>query len=102
MLPLRNAHRNEPPSLPASGQLVNLGGRVLLTALKRAEEGAALIVRFVNQTPEAQAVTLSTHWGIRRAQRTDLRERPLEDLGVEDGRLTLTARPWEIVTLALE
>lgn len=102
ILPLRNAHRDERASLPASGQLVELKGQVLLTALKRAEEGAALIVRFVNPTPQTQAVTLGTHWGIKQARRMDLRESALEDLGVEGGRVSLTAQPWEIVTLALE
>lgn len=102
IFPLRNAHRDEQASLPPSGQLVNLSGNVLLTALKRAEEGDALIVRFVNQTPEPQDVTLSTHWGLRAARRVDLRERPLEELPVDGGAVSLRARPWEIVTVALE
>ncbi|CAM3351140.1 Glycoside hydrolase family 38 central domain-containing protein [Deinococcus saxicola] len=100
--PLRNAHRNEQTSLPPTGQLVNLEGGVLLTALKRSEAGGTLTVRFVNQTPDPQAVTLGTHWGVGRAHRVNLRERPVEEVKVQGGVLSLEARPWEIVTLAVE
>ncbi|AWN21958.1 hypothetical protein DKM44_00830 [Deinococcus irradiatisoli] len=100
VVPLRNRHRAEHADLPPSGQRLSLEGDVLLTALKRAEDREALIVRFVNQTPQEQAVTLSLP-GLGRAERTNLREEPLEELPVEGGAVKLSARPWEIVTVAL-
>jgi len=89
--------------LPPRAQLIRLEGAVLLSALKRSEDGGKLVVRFVTQTPQVQPVTLGTYWGLKRVQRTDLRERALADLSVQDGEtVQLDAQPWEIVTLALE
>ncbi|GHF53516.1 alpha-mannosidase [Deinococcus metalli] len=101
VLPLRNAHRDEAVTLPPSGQLVDLDGGVLLSALKRAENGEALIVRFVNLSAAARDATLRAHWSVRRAARVDLREHELAELPVADGTVTVATRPWEIVTVAL-
>ncbi|MFC4454205.1 alpha-mannosidase [Deinococcus sonorensis] len=102
VVPLRNRHRDEAGDLEPVGQFVQVEGRVLVTAIKRAEEGEALIVRFVNQTPEPQPVTVGLPFALWAAERVNLRERPLEALPVENDRVSLTARPWEIVTLALQ
>ena len=102
IVPLRNRHRNPLGTLPPSGQFVNVDGRVLVTAVKRAEDREALIVRFVNQTPEPQPVTVTLAAGIISAQHVNLRERPLGALDLTGGAVHLTARPWEIVTLALD
>ncbi|MFC4427280.1 alpha-mannosidase [Deinococcus navajonensis] len=102
IVPLRNRHREPSASLPPTGQFVKVSGRVLVTAVKRAEDREALIVRFANQTPVPQAVTVSLAAGITGAQRVNLRERPQGDLDLRDGAVDLTARPWEIVTLALD
>lgn len=104
--PIRNRHRDLGDSLPPSGQLLNVEGRVLVTAVKRAEDGEALIVRFVNQTPEAQDVTVRLNAElmgaeVTGAERVNLREETLAPLDLADGAVHLSARPWEIVTLAL-
>ncbi|UBV44260.1 glycosyl hydrolase-related protein (plasmid) [Deinococcus taeanensis] len=101
IVPLRNRHRERTGTLPPAGQFVNLSGRVLLTALKRAEDRPELIVRFVNPTPEPQAVTVGTLRPLTAAQRVNLREEPAQALAVTGDGVHLTARPWEIVTLAL-
>lgn len=104
--PIRNHHRDLSASLPSSGQLLNVEGRVLVTAVKCAEDSSALIVRFVNQTPEPQDVTVRLRADlmgadVTGAERVNLREEPLSPLDLVDGAVHLSARPWEIVTLAL-
>ena len=101
VVPIRNRHREASPALPPSGQLVDVQGRVLVTAVKRAEAGDALIVRFVNPTPETQSVTVRLATPLTAAEEVNLRERVLTRLDVTDGAVNLTARPWQIVTLAL-
>lgn len=103
IVPLRNRHRTDTPrSLPPTGQFVNVQGDVLVTAVKRAETGNALIVRFVNTTPREQPVTVETRARVTAARRVNLREEGTHDLPLADGRAELTARAWEIVTLAFE
>ncbi|PYE54603.1 alpha-mannosidase [Deinococcus yavapaiensis] len=101
VIPLRNAFHALDASLPPVGQFLNVEGRVLVTTVKEAELSDDLIVRFVNQTPESQRASVSLPH-LAAARRVDLSETLVEDLAVEGGAVTLDARPWEIVTLALK
>ncbi|MFB9991127.1 alpha-mannosidase [Deinococcus oregonensis] len=106
VVPIRNRHRDLRPSLPPNGQLIDVQGSVLVTAIKRAEDQDALIVRFVNLNSEPQPVSvrLGTELGltVTAAQRVNLRENRVTKLEVVDGTVTLVARPSEIVTVALQ
>jgi len=71
----------------------------VLTALKLPEEGDGWIVRGYNAS-EAPLIVRLTFWRpLREAWRADLQEAPLEPLVLEGDRLTLAARPREILTL---
>ena len=107
VVPIRNRHRDLVPSLPPSGQLIDVQGSVLVTAIKRAEDQDALVVRLVNLTSEPQSVSLglgTAQLGVTLtgAQRVNLRENMAAPLEVMDGTVTLMARPAEIVTVALQ
>jgi small-conductance mechanosensitive channel len=60
-------------------------------------------VRFFNTLDQPVAGELVTWWAqISRVVKTNLNEEEQEELAFEDGRIRLTARPKEIVTLKLE
>lgn len=75
-----------------------------LTALKRAEAGDGVIVRFFNTLDQPVEGELATWWPqISRVLKTNLAEEAQEELGFDDGgTVRVTARPKEIVTLKLE
>ncbi|AFZ65648.1 alpha-mannosidase [Deinococcus peraridilitoris] len=100
VVPLRNRHRTLSASLPPLGQLVRVTGRVLVTAIKRAEDHGRLIIRFVNQTPQPQDVSVRIARQVTLAERVNLREEHLSPLDVENDTASLRVQPWEIVTLA--
>jgi alpha-mannosidase/mannosylglycerate hydrolase len=89
--------------LPLLGSLVEVEGDLLLTALKRAEDREALVVRFLNEGSAAASAVVRPLVRVRRAYRVNLREEILSELDVAaDGSVTVEAKPWELVTVALE
>jgi len=76
---------------------------LVLSAVKRSEQGDALIVRFYNPTPEAVQATVTLFRPIRAAQLVNLNEEPQADLPVaEGGRVTLPVKGKQVQTLALQ
>ncbi len=74
-----------------------------LTAVKRAESGDGVIVRFFNTLDRPVRGELTAWWQqVSRVLRTNLNEEVQEELGCDGGRILVTARPKEIVTLKLE
>ncbi|MDB5046540.1 MAG: alpha-mannosidase, partial [Deinococcus sp.] len=72
-----------------------------------AEDQEALIVRFVNLTSQDQPVrvrlgTAQLGVTVTGAEQVNLREHRVNPLEVVEGTVTLTARPSEIVTVALQ
>jgi alpha-mannosidase len=78
---------------------------VTLSALKAAEDSDDLIVRFYEAHGSRGPVTLQLGLPIRSAHRADLLERPTDTMNVdrngETSSITLTVRPFELVTLQL-
>ena len=77
----------------------------VLTAIKQPEDDSApgLIVRGVNLSDRPVTVRLRSWQTFDRATRTNLNEAPLESLSLDDdGAVTFSARPWEIVTIRWE
>lgn len=73
-----------------------------LTAVKRAEAGDGVIVRFFNTLDRPARGELAAWWPqITRVVKTNLNEEEQEELACEDGRVSVAARPKEIVTLKL-
>jgi hypothetical protein len=93
-------------SLPPRANLVQADPPAFaLTTIKQPEDDSApgLIVRGVNLSDEPVAVHLRTWQAFDRATRTNLNEAPLESLSLnDDGTVTFSARPWEIVTIRWE
>ena len=78
------------------------GKNVVLSAVKRAEESDALIVRLFNPSHEATEATVSLPVRLSEAARVDLQETPIESLPLIDAHGTRVAlAPKQIVTLQL-
>lgn len=78
------------------------GKNALLSAIKRAEESEALIVRLYNPTLQATRATISLPLALREAALTDLQETALEALPLSTaGSLEVELAPKKIVTLKL-
>lgn len=77
---------------------------VRLTALKRAEQTGAKVLRLADQSGEATTATVTFGPRVARVRVATLLEDPLRTLPLSpDGRsVTLTLRPWDIVTLLVE
>ncbi len=71
------------------------GPGVVTSSVRRVDD--AVEIRLLATTPEPTRATVSGPFA--RAGRTDLLGRPLDDLVVENGRLTLDLAPWEIATI---
>ncbi len=77
---------------------------VLVSAIKRAEEDEAVILRVYETTGEPTRVeikSLRPFRTIRRAWIADLLEREEREIEVSDGTISLDIRPFEILTLKL-
>ena len=87
--------------MPSSASLVSVhGGDFLVTAVKQAERGTALVVRGVNlgKTPARVHIRPWRHFG--RCQLARLDETPLSNLSMHrDGNAEIEVRPAQIVTL---
>lgn len=87
-------------SLPERFSLVSVDREnVIPETVKLAEDGNGTIVRLYESTNSRTRVAV--RFGIPAAQVTvcDLQENELESLPVQDGAVTLTVKPYEIVTL---
>ena len=75
---------------------------LILSALKRSENGSSIILRFFNPTSAKVRTTLSCFRNIEKGWETNLNEERLRELNVEDQhRLTLNVGPKKIVTLEI-
>ena len=72
---------------------------VVISAVKQAEAGDGLIVRFHDAYDCHSTVTLTVPPCFNRARLCDLMENPIEDLVISDGRVTLPVGNFEIVTV---
>jgi len=88
-----------PKSLPETHSFVTVDARgVLLSTLKRAEDGEALILRLYETLGRQEAVGLRLQLPVRRVFRSSI----LEEGQTEVDLATLTIEPFEILTLRLE
>ncbi|NWG15243.1 MAG: hypothetical protein HXY41_01285 [Chloroflexi bacterium] len=87
---------------PRAAWLHITGKNAVVSAIKRAEESEALIVRLFNPSQKPTQAALSLPLPLRRAAITDLREIELEILPIApDGIVTVDIAPRKIVTLSL-
>ena len=74
---------------------------VRLSAVKWAEKADALIVRLVEYRGKAGTAEIVMPDGFTGAARVNLMERQDQPLSIENGKIQLTVRPWEITSLKL-
>ncbi len=91
-------------TLPPSQSLLRLDGEQLtLTALKQAEDGDGIIMRFWNSSDEPTTASLQLPKGFSKATQVNLLERPLEILAVSSNRhVHLKVGAKKIVTVKLQ
>jgi alpha-mannosidase len=88
--------------LPASHSLVQIEpGNVILTAVKKAEDSAALVFRFFEFEGKAGEVRLHFPEAATQAAQVNLMEKQDSPLSLQDGgkETTVTVHPYEIVTV---
>jgi alpha-mannosidase len=93
-------------ALPTTHSFVRLDGtHVVLTALKKAEDGNALIARFYEWAGESDQVTLTVPPGAKSAEIVNLMEKPDETalkLSVVDNKVTVPVAKYEIQTVRID
>jgi alpha-mannosidase len=87
-------------ALPATYSFVQIEpNNVVLTALKKAEDDDALVLRFYEWAGKEGDVTLQIPAAARSATETDLMEKALGELPLKDGKITVHTKPYEIKTV---
>ena len=76
-------------------------GNVVVTALKRAEEGGAWILRFYEWAGKESDVQIIVPSGVESAGETDLMEKPINNLRPKVDRVTIHTKPYEIKTVRI-
>ena len=71
----------------------------VIETVKRAEDGDGLIIRLYESERSRGPVTLAFGFELKSADRCNLLEELEEPVAVDGNRLTVTLRPFEIVTL---
>ena len=74
---------------------------VVLTALKKAEDGDDLILRFYEWAGKESEVKIQFPKSARTAAETDLMERPLEQLSVSNSSVVVHTKPYEVKTVRI-
>jgi alpha-mannosidase len=89
--------------LPASHSFVDIKqDHVILTALKKAEDSDAILLRFCEWAGKGGDVQLKVPKGTSAAELTDLMENPQqESLALDHGQVTVPVHPYEIVSIRL-
>ncbi len=75
---------------------------VIVTAIKKAEDENALVVRFYEWAGKQTDVKLQLPPGAKSAAETDLMERPIGDLTLSGDSVTVPAKPYEIKTIKVQ
>ncbi len=73
-----------------------------VTAIKQAEDGRGIIVRFFNPSEKPATATIQSAFEIMRAGYVTLGEEPKGDIPVSDHSIRVSAKPKQIVTIRLE
>jgi alpha-mannosidase len=75
---------------------------VVVTALKRAEDDGALVLRFYEWAGKETDVRIQLPPGAQSASDADLMERPVGTLAVQKGVVTVHTKPYEIKTVKVQ
>jgi alpha-mannosidase len=75
---------------------------VIVTALKRAEDENSLVLRFYEWAGKEGEVTIQLPPGAESAAETDLMEKPMGTLTVQNAAVSLHTKPYEIKTIKVQ
>ncbi len=75
---------------------------VVLTAMKKAEDDDSIILRFYEWAGRDTEVKIQLPPGAASAQDADLMERPIGDLSMQGGVVTVHSKPFEIKTVRVK
>jgi alpha-mannosidase len=75
---------------------------VVLETVKQAEDGNGTVLRLYESHNTKTKVTLAVPEGFKNAYSTNLLEQIEEELTVNDGKVTFTIKPYEIMTILLK
>lgn len=94
--------KTAPPLFEASLSLVSTNRpNLVIETIKRAEDGRGLIVRLYESQRMRGVAALRTAFGLAEAWRTNLLEQDEERLPCDNRQVTLSYRPYQIITLRL-
>ena len=87
-------------ALPAEHSFVEVRAEnVVVTAMKKAEDDDSIVLRFYEWAGRDTDVTIQLPPGAKSAQDADLMERPIADLPLQAGAVTVHTKPYEIKTV---
>ena len=89
-------------SVSAVWSFVQTDPNVIVTAVKKAEDDDALIVRFYEWAGKEGDVKIALHGDVQGASDADLMERPIASLPVADNIVTVHTKPYEIKTIRVQ
>jgi alpha-mannosidase len=72
---------------------------VVLTAIKKSEDDDSLVLRFYEWAGKEADVKLHLPPGAQSAEETDLMEKPIGDLTVQNDSVAVHTKPYEIKTV---
>jgi len=75
---------------------------VVVTAVKKAEDDSALIIRFYEWAGKTGDVQVRLPSGATAAAETDLMERPTVNLALQGGTIAVPTKPYEIMTVRVQ
>jgi alpha-mannosidase len=94
---------NHQGALAAEGSFLQAkSDNVIVTALKKAEDENALVLRFYEWAGKAGDVTIQLPPGAEAAAETNLMEKPIADIPVHSGAVTVHTKPYEIKTIKVQ
>lgn len=90
-------------TLPATGSFLTLEpSSLVLSAVKRGEDGQSVVVRFYNPTDDAVSGNIDSMFPIVSAQKLNMLEEVEAELPCADGAVKITVEHKKIVTVALQ
>ena len=95
-------YQHEGPLLPEHSFVQVQPENVVLTAVKKAEDDQSLILRFYEWAGKEADVKLRLPLGAQSAMETDLMERSLGSLSLENDAVTVHTKPYEIKTVKIQ
>jgi alpha-mannosidase len=98
----RQTEKHEGTLAPQHSFLEVQAENVVLTAVKKAEDDDALVLRFYEWAGKETDVKLQLPTGAQAASETDLMERATASLPVRDGAVTVHTKPYEIKTVKVQ